>query len=204
MNKSDDDIELDARDTSQRHTFTWVLAINLVQAVGIGIAGIVADSTGLMGAAIDNLADGLVYGLSIYAVGHTVKAKVRAARLSGYFLIMLALGLLVEVVRRMVSGAEPIGTVMIVAAVVNAATNAVCLRLLRAQRRDTLNMRASWIFTTNDMYANAGIAASGMMVMWLKSPIPDLLIGLVVAAIALTGGREILRQAKCTQEGERT
>ena len=202
--KANDDIELDARDAAQRRRLGWVLAINLAQAVGIGIAGFVAQSTGLMGAALDNLADSMVYALNIHAVGRSLKAKVRAARFSGYFLIILALGLLVEVMRRMMSGAEPVGTVMIIAAIVNASSNAVCLKLLRAHRSDGVNLKASWIFTTNDMYANAGIAVSGIAVMWLNTPTPDLIMGLIIAGIAFAGGREILNQARSTLAGETT
>lgn len=188
--------ELDVRDATQRRTLVWVLAINLAQALVIGVVGVAADSTGLMGAALDNLADGLVYAVSLYAVGHSVVAKARAARLSGFFLIALAVGLLVEVLRRFAAGGEPVGMVMIVAAIANAAANLVCLRLLRAHRKEAVNLHASWIFTTNDMIANAGIAVSGVAIIFFKSPLPDLLIGLVVAGIALKGGWEILEQAR--------
>src|SRR3546814_19089174 len=101
--------ELDVRDATQRRTLVWVLAINLAQALVIGVVGVAADSTGLMGAALDNLADGLVYAVSLYAVGHSVVAKARAARLSGFFLIALAVGLLVDVLRRFAAGGEPVG-----------------------------------------------------------------------------------------------
>lgn len=42
---------------------------------------------------------------------------------------------------------------------------------------------------------NGGIVLSGALVMWLGSNIPDLVLGVVVAAIAANGGREILEQA---------
>lgn len=84
------------------------------------------------------------------------------------------------------------------AALVNAATNAACLTLLRAHRSDGVNLKASWIFTTNDMYANAGIAISGIAAMWINTRLPDLIIGLIVVVIAFAGGREILKQAGAT------
>ena len=59
-----------------------------------------------------------------------------------------------------------------------------------------MNLKASWIFTTNDMLANAGIVVSGAAVMFFASPLPDLLIGLVVVGIALKGGWEILEEAR--------
>lgn len=46
------------------------------------------------------------------------------------------------------------------------------------------------------MLANLGIVLSGIAVMVFKSPFPDLLIGLVVVAFVIWGGREILEQAR--------
>jgi Co/Zn/Cd efflux system component len=187
---------LDAQNADQRRTLAWVLGVNLLQAAVGGTVGYAAESVALMGAALDNLADGGVYAISLYAIGRGVRDKIRAARVSGVFLIVLGIALLVEVVRRFVVGAEPIGIVMIVMAAANAATNLVCLRLLRRHRRSGVHLNASWIFTSNDMIANGGIALSGIAVWVFVSPIPDLVIGLIVVAIALKGGWEILQQAR--------
>lgn len=197
-----DETELDATNAAQRRTLTWVLLINLAQAVVIGIVGWWANSTGLMGAALDNLADGLVYAVSIYAVARSVLAKERAARLSAIFLWVLATGLLVEVVRRFVVGGEAVGIVMIIAAMANATTNWFCLKLLRSHRKESVNLQASWIFTANDMAANAGIALSGIAVMLFQSPLPDLVIGLVVVVIAFKGGMEIWEKASSANNKE--
>lgn len=192
---------LNPHDTAERRTLKWVLAINFSQVVLAGTVGIVADSAGLLAAALDNLADATVYIVSLYAVGHSVAAKARAARLSGVLLIILALGLLGEVIRRFVGGSEPIGLAMILAAVANAATNILCLRLLRSHRERGVHLKASWIFTTNDMLANLGIVLSGIAVMVLRSPLPDLLIGLVVVGIVLKGGWDILGEAREARRG---
>lgn len=186
----------DAGDAAERRTLKWVLGINAMQVLVAGVAGVLAESTGLLGAALDNLGDAAVYVVSLHAVGRTALAKARAARLSGVLLIVLALGLSGEVMRRFVSGSEPIGIAMIVTAAANAATNLLSLRLLRPHRKRGVHERAAWIFTTNDMLANAGIVLSGAAVMVFKSPLPDLLIGLVVAGLVLKGGWEILAQAR--------
>lgn len=190
------ELELDASNADERRTLLWVLWINLTQFVLAGALGIVGDSAGLLGAALDNLGDAAVYVVSLYAVGRTVVAKSRAATLSGVLLILLALGLLTEVIRRFVTGSDPIGMAMILTAIVNAATNLLCLKLLQAHRERGVHLKASWIFTTNDMLANLGIVASGIAVMVLKSPLPDLLIGLLVVGIVFQGGWEILEQAR--------
>lgn len=60
-------------------------------------------------------------------------------------------------------------------------------------------MKASWIFTTNDMLANAGIVVSGAAVIFFGSPLPDLIIGLAVAGIVIKGGWDILKEAREAQ-----
>lgn len=189
------EIELDASNAAERRTLIWVLAINFLQVIVAGVVGVIADSTGLLGAALDNLGDAGVYAVSLYAVGRTIVAKVRVARLSGLLLIAFGLALFVEVLRRFFVGAEPIGLAMIVAALANAALNVVCLKLLRSHRDRGVHLKASWIFTTNDMLANAGIVASGAAVMFFASPLPDLIIGLLVGGIVLKGGWNILKEA---------
>lgn len=189
------EIELDASNAAERRTLIWVLAINFLQVIVAGVVGVIADSTGLLGAALDNLGDAGVYAVSLYAVGRTIVAKVRVARLSGLLLIAFGLALFVEVLRRFFVGAEPIGLAMIVTALANAALNVVCLKLLRSHRDRGVHLKASWIFTTNDMLANAGIVASGAAVMFFASPLPDLIIGLLVGGIVLKGGWNILKEA---------
>lgn len=190
------EVELDAGNAAERRTLWWVLGINFSQVLLAGFVGIVAESTGLLGAALDNLGDAAVYVVSLYAVGRSVASKARAARLSGVLLIVLSFGLLAEVIRRFVTGSEPIGIAMILTALANAATNLINLRLLRPHRERGVHLTASWIFTTNDMIANLGIVVSGAAVMILKSPLPDLLIGVVVAGIVIKGGWEILEHAR--------
>lgn len=191
--------QMNTSKAEQRQILRRVLLINLVQAVG-GIAiGIYAASTGLIGAGLDNLADASVYAVGLYAVGRPIIAKVRAARLSGCLLLFFASLLLVEVVRRYFYGAEPIGVAMIAVAAVNIILNQVCLRLLARNRSDDVNFKASVIFTNNDTWANLGLVISGVLVWLFASPIPDLAIGLIVALIALKGGREILLEARETQ-----
>ena len=191
-----DDVELDARDAKQRRVLRIVLRINVLQALVVSAIGWFADSTGLLGVGLDNLADAGVYAVSLYAVGRTIHAKVTAARLSGGFLLFIAGLLLFEIVRRFVYGADPIGPVMIATALANAATNIVVMRLLHSQREEGVHMKASWIFTGNDMIANAGIVLSGILVIFLQSPLPDLIIGIIVVLVGGRGGWEIIQQAR--------
>lgn len=202
IEKEDELGGLDASNATDRKILRTVLLINLGQsAAGIGL-GVWAASTALMGAGLDNLADASVYAVSLYAVGRAATVKVRAARLSGFLLIGLAVLLLLEVLRRFAGGEEPVGPAMMAVAAVNAALNLVCLRLLRRHRGEDVNFKASAIFTSNDSIVNGAVVLSGALVMWLGSNVPDLVLGLVVAGIAANGGREILREASETVQRE--
>jgi len=205
MAEIDEDDELgglDASNATDRKILRTVLLINLGQsAASIGL-GMWAASTALMGAGLDNLADASVYAVSLYAVGRATMVKARAARLSGFLLIGLAVLLLLEVLRRFAGGEEPVGPAMMAMAAANAALNLVCLRLLRRHRGEDVNFKASAIFTSNDSIVNGAIVLSGALVMWLGSNVPDLVLGLVVAGIAANGGREILREASETAQRE--
>ena len=183
-------------DPSEQGAIRWVLGINLTQVAAAGIVGFLASSAGLLGAALDNLGDAAVYAVSLYAARRGVVAKARAARLSGVLLVMSGLGLVAEVLRRFVAGSNPVGPAMIAVATLNGATNLINLKLLKPHRDRGVHVEASWIFTTNDMIVNGGIVASGLLVMLFDSRFPDLVIGLVVAAVVLNGAREIFEQAR--------
>jgi Co/Zn/Cd efflux system component len=195
------ELRLDASDAAERRTLTWVLAINFTQFLVAGTVGLIAQSTGLLGAALDNLADSAVYIVSLFAVGRTVAVKARAATMSGVLLIILAIGLAADVIRRFWTGSDPIGLAMIITAIANAATNIVCLKLLHSHRERGVHLKASWIFTANDMLANLGIVLSGMAVIIFKSSLPDLLIGSIVVIIVIKGGWEILEHAREARDG---
>jgi Co/Zn/Cd efflux system component len=57
-------------------------------------------------------------------------------------------------------------------------------------------MRASWIFSTNDVIANMGVIVAGALVAWSGSHIPDLVVGTVIALVVLSGAIRILRLSR--------
>ena len=179
----------------QRRILLLVFALNAALFVGLGVAGWLADSSALLANALDNASDSAVYLISFLAVGRALMWKTRAARASGIMLLIFAAGVLLDVLRRTVMGTEPIGWTMMAMAVVAAIVNFVCLELIRRQRSDDVNMKAAETFSLNDFASNGGILIAGGLVLWLDQSWPDLLVGLIVAGIAVKGGLEILRDA---------
>ena len=182
-------------DQQQRQTLLLVLVLNALLFVGLGAGGILADSSALLANAVDNGADSVVYLISFLAVGRALAWKRSAARLSGVLLLLFAAGVVIDVGRRWWFGAEPVGWTMMVLALVAAVVNLVCLFLLKRVTSDDVNMEAAETFSLNDFAANGGILVAGGLVLWLDQTWPDLVVGLLVAALAIKGGVEILQNA---------
>ncbi len=184
----------------ERRTLTILLSINLTMFVVEGAAGWVADSTGLIADSLDMLADASVYGIALIAVGRSNDAQRRAGAASGYLQILLGLGVLVDVARRFIFGSEPVSELMMIVGAIALAANVTCLLLLAKHREGGLHMRASWIFSTNDVIANLSVIVSGGLVAILSSRIPDLVIGLAISALVIRGGVRILKDASSSRD----
>ncbi|TVQ12053.1 MAG: cation transporter [Leptolyngbya sp. DLM2.Bin27] len=184
---------LSAKEASQRRTLWILLAINGAMFVLEGLTGWLAQSTALLADALDMLADATVYALSLYAVGRAAGAKLRAARLSGWLQVALAGLVLADGVRRFLAGQSPEPTWMVAIGMLALGANVTCLLLIAKHRQEEIHMRASWIFSKNDVIANLGVIGAGFLVSLTGSAWPDLVVGLLVAAIVLRGGVMILR-----------
>ena len=156
-------------------------------------AGWLAQSTGLIADSLDMFADAAVYGVALYAVGHSGALKLRAAHFSGWLQVLLALLALSEVIRRFVFGSEPVSILMMGFGAVALIANTTCLLLLAKNKDDGAHMKASWIFSANDVIANIGVILAGILVAVTGSHYPDLIIGLIIVAVVLNGGRRILQ-----------
>jgi Co/Zn/Cd efflux system component len=152
--------------------------------------GLVADS-------LDMLADALVYGLSLWAVGSTVIRKKKVAKLSGYFQLALAILGLLEVIRRFISFEEvPDFQTMIIVSALALIANSVCLYLLQKSKSQEAHMKATMIFTSNDIIINTGVILAGILVLLTQSKYPDLIIGAIVFLIVVRGAFRILKLGK--------
>jgi Co/Zn/Cd efflux system component len=90
----------------------------------------------------------------LIAIGRSALFKIRAATLSGGILLVLGVGVLVEVGRRLIYGAEPLSEWMIGTALLSLVVNLTVLRLLAPMKAGEVHLRATWLFTRADVVAN--------------------------------------------------
>ena len=154
----------------ERRVLHIALGLNATMAVVGGLAGWYAQSAGLLADALDMLADAAAYSIALVAIGRTVLFKTRAATMSGGILLMLGVGILFEVGRRLIYGAEPLSEWMIGTALLSLVVNLVVLRLLVPMKSGEVHLRATWLFTRADVLANRGLILGGVWVYWLRVP----------------------------------
>ena len=190
--------EIEADTSSMQRKLLWtVLIINFLFFGLEMLFGIFSNSMGLVADSLDMLADSIVYALALFAVGGTIARKNNIAKFAGYFQILLAVIGFIEVVRRFI-GVEkmPDFQTMIVVSVLALIANVICLYLLQKGKSKEAHMQASMIFTSNDVIINSGVILAGLLVNWLNSGYPDLIIGAIVFVIVARGAYRILQLAK--------
>ncbi len=184
-------------DTTDKKLLWTVLLINFcVFAVEI-IAGLIVHSMGLVADSLDELADAFVYALSIYAIAGTAITKKRIARSSGVLQLLLAVWGFTEIVRRFIGDEPPPNFIIMIAlSCVALAGNAASLYFLRKSKTQEVHIKATQIFTSNDVIVNIGVMAAAVLVAVLQSKIPDLVVGAIVLVIVLRGAVKIFKLAK--------
>lgn len=183
---------------NQKKLLWSVLAINFVFFIIEMVTGIISKSMGLVADSLDMLADSFVYGISLIAVGGTLILKKKIAKLAGYFQITLAILGFAEILRRFMGEEQlPDFSTMIIISVFALIANGICLYILqKSKRKEEAHMKASMIFTSNDVIINLGVITAGILVNWLNSNKPDLIIGTIVFVLVIQGAFRILKLGK--------
>lgn len=171
---SDCGCDIEIKNKGQSRALIILLAINAFMFFVEITLGIISESTALIADSLDMLADATVYGVGLYAVGKAVRIKIKAAHISGIFQVILGTTVIIDVIRRAILGSEPESSLMIVVGIIALIANIICLQLISKHKDGEVHMRASWIFSKNDVIANLGIIIAGGLVYLFDSRFPDI------------------------------
>lgn len=169
-----------------------VLALNVALIGALAVAGLLAHSVAVLAAGADFLADSLAIVLGLIAVrlrdrhGRS-RATTVVALINGGWLLALTVGVLVEAVRRLLTGApEVAGLPVLLVSVASAAAMGLGAVILgRGAQEEDLHMRSVLLDTVADAASAAAVAVVGAIVLlahglyWLD-PAAAIAIGLVV------------------------
>lgn len=141
------------------------------------------------------LGDALIYGVSLYALSRSNRWKAGAAAFKGVFIVLLALGIVVDIVGKVSSGVPPSFTLMLVFGAAARIANLISLASLWRFRSHDVNTASTFECSHNDVTSNIGVLIAAAAVAVLASPWPDILIGALMAVIIFLSSRRVLTEA---------
>jgi Co/Zn/Cd efflux system component len=113
----------------------------------------------------------------------------------GLIILVFGLWILIEAGLKVMEGTTPISTLMAAFGTLALIANLVCLRLLWPLRSQDVNMRSTFECSRNDVIANVGVLLAALGVWFTGRGWPDILVGLIVAALFLRSAMRVLREA---------
>ena len=180
----------------------WRRALWIALGVNAGMfalemaAGAAADSRALQADALDFLGDAANYAISLLVAGMALAWRARAALAKGFTLIGLGGWVMITAILAALGGAAPQPELMgIIGALALAANTGVAIMLYRFRTGDA-NMRSVWICSRNDAIGNIAVMAAALGVFGTGTAWPDLIVAAILALLGISGGVQIVRQAR--------
>lgn len=185
------------------------LAVALVLIAGFMVAevvaGVLADSIALLADAGHMLTDAAALAFALVAsamAGRPARGswtfgfrrlEILAAQANGITLLVAAIWILVEAIRRLVHPADVRGGVVLVVALAGVAVNLVATLVLTRASRESLNVRGAFLHVATDLAAFVGTAIAGALVLATGWDRFDPVASLLVAALMLWASFGLLR-----------
>jgi cobalt-zinc-cadmium efflux system protein len=179
--------------------------------VGEVAAGVVAHSLALLSDAAHMLTDAAAIGLAIVTTkiagrpargGYTYglrRLEILSAQANGITLVLLAVWLAYEAIRRLITPHPVDGALMLTVALVGVAVNvAASLLLARANAasdRRSLNMEGAVAHVLTDLYAFAATVVAAIIILAAGFSRADPIATLVVVALMLRAGSGLIRES---------
>jgi cobalt-zinc-cadmium efflux system protein len=171
------------------------------------VAGLVAGSLALLSDAGHMLTDAAAIGFSLVAIRLAARpargvmtyglkrVEILSAQANGVTLLVLALLILFEAVRRLIAPPDVEGGIVLVVAVVGIFVNLAATWTLSRANRSSLNVEGSFQHILTDLYAFVATAVAGAIVLWTGWLRADPIASLLVAALMLRAAYGLLRDS---------
>jgi len=188
---------LKATDTPRYRRVLWVaLALNAAMfAVEIG-AGFRSGSVSLLADAIDFFGDAANYAVTLAVLSMGLAWRARAAVLKGLSMVGFGLFVAGKTLWSATQGLPPEALTMGLVGALALGVNVAVALMLYAFREGDANMRSVWLCSRNDAIGNVAVMLAALGVFGTGTAWPDLAVAAVMAALALSGGWSVLRQAR--------
>lgn len=175
----------------------WIaLGINAAMFVVELAVGAAADSHALQADALDFFGDAANYAISLMVAGMALTWRARAAFAKGATLTVLGGWVLMSASWAALAGAAPQAVPMGVIGVMALVANTGVAAMLYRYRRGDANMRSVWICSRNDAIGNVAVVLAAGGVFGTGTMWPDLIVAVILAILGLSGGAQIMSEAR--------
>jgi len=186
----------DAANSLRYRRALWIaLTVNLSMFVIELAASFTADSVSLLADAVDFAGDAANYGLSLGAIALGSLWQSRAAVVTGLSMGAYGVFVLVYAGWVLITGSQPEPLTMGIVGMLALAANVGVAALLFAHREGNANTRSVWLCTRNDAIGNVAVLIAAAGVFGSGSAWPDVLIAVLMSALAFSAAVKVLRQA---------
>lgn len=192
---------------SDRRWLAGALALILGFMVCEVIVGLISGSLALLSDAAHMLTDAASIALALWALGLAARpaagrmtygwkrAEILSAQANGVTLLLLAVWLTYEAVRRLISPPEVTGLLVVITALVGIVVNLAALWMINRANRTSLNIEGAFQHILNDLFAFVATAVSGVVIMLTGFERADAIATLVVVALMIKAGLDLVRAA---------
>lgn len=175
----------------------WIALVVNFAMFGIEIgAGFQSGSVSLLADAIDFFGDAANYGVTLAVLSMGLAWRASAALLKAASMVGFGVFVLGRAAWVAIQGGTPealtMGSIGLLALIANVAVAA----MLYAWREGDANMRSVWLCSRNDAIGNLAVMLAALGVFGTQSAWPDLAVAAAMAALAITGGYSVFKQAR--------
>ena len=191
-----DEVNLNSSQNKTLKKVFWVvLLINLGMFFAEFFFGLISHSNALVADSLDMLGDTFVYAVSLLVIakGHYTKANASLAK--GGIMALLGLFVIGEALYKIANPLVPSAGVITAIGILALMANAICFWLLSRHKDTDLNVKSAWICSRNDVLGNVSVIGAGLLVGYLGSMWPDIIVGLGIASIILYSSIGIIKEA---------
>ncbi len=178
-------------------TILWiVIAINALMFLIETGASVVADSMALRADALDFLGDTLTYGITLLAIGHSLRWRASAAMFKGVMLLLMGLWVLGSTFYQVLIMGIPNQVMMGSVAMLAFAANMTSVLLLLRYRDGDANVRSVWLCSRNDAIGNVAVMFAAVAVYYTQTKWPDLIVAFLMSGLFFYSSFQIIIQAR--------
>ncbi|MDK4563992.1 cation transporter [Kingella kingae] len=158
--------------------------------------GMKAGAVSLFADSMDFFGDAANYTVSLFLLSSTLQTRAKMSLIKGGSMLIFGVIVLISTMYYFIRGELPhSGEMGAIGALALLANVSVAVMLYRFRTGDS-NMQSVWLCSRNDAIGNVAVMIAATCVYFTQSQLPDLIVALMMAALAIQSGWQVVKLAR--------